>query len=230
MRKESFTNGEVYHVFNQGVDKRNLFLEEHDVNRFLTTLKEFNTIEPIESLYLINRSNLRFSDQVAKKVERSQRPLVNFVAYCLNPNHFHFLIEQVEENGISNFIKRVCGGYSWYFNKKYARRGPLFQGPFKARRVDNNDYFLHASVYVNLNNEVHRIPKKFSHLVRSSWEEYTVPASGLCKKENILDQFNNSSEYVSFARETLPFIQERKEDLKDLLLEELFSDQVAKNI
>src|SRR3989344_438138 len=61
------------------------------------------------------------------------KPLINIVAYCLNPNHFHMILEQIEDSGISKFMKRLAGGYSWYFNNRYKRSGTLFQGPFKAK-------------------------------------------------------------------------------------------------
>ena len=92
MRKESFANGEFYHIYNRGVDKRDVFMDKNDFERFLQSIKEFNVIDPIGSIY----ENSFGQDGYLKSKARN-KPLVNFVAYCLNPNHYHFILEQIEE-------------------------------------------------------------------------------------------------------------------------------------
>src|SRR3990167_2446833 len=144
--------------------------------------------------------------------------LENIICYCLNPNHYHLLLEQNVEKGISEFMKRLNCGYTHYFNIKNKRNGALFQGKFKAVHVDSNSYLLHLSAYINLNNRVHRLKRT----IKSSWKEYVNDFDGVCSKEIILDQFNNVSEYVSFAESSLRDIVERKKlkkELENLLLE-----------
>ena len=77
--------------------------------------------------------------------------LVDIGIYCLVPNHFHLLIKEKTENGISEFVKKVATGYSMYFNKKYERTGSLFEGPFKAKRIDTDEYLKYIFSYIHLN-------------------------------------------------------------------------------
>ncbi len=211
-RKTSFVIGEHYHVYNRGVDKRIIFADTHDVHRFFQSMIEFNTVPPIGSLY--ENSFLQLGGETPKSGEK----LVNIIAYCLNPNHFHLILEQLTDGGISEFMKRL-GGYTGYFNKKHERSGSLFQGVFKDVHIDSNEYLLHVSAYVNLNDRVHQLGGETPKLVESmsSWGEYMDKGiKGICEKEIILGQFKNVSEYKEFALSSLEAILKRKEDLKDL--------------
>ncbi|MDO8522820.1 MAG: transposase [bacterium] len=211
MRKIQFVNGEFYHIYNRGVDKRNIFNNSYDIQRFLQSMNEFNTINPIGSLY----ESSFLSPEIKSK--RKRKKLVNFIAYCLNPNHYHFILEQLTNNGISQFMHRLGGGYSWQFNKKYQRSGSLFQGTFKAKLIYSNEYLLHLSAYVNLNYKVHKLGGLAAKLIKSSWAEYsTDQISGICEKSIILNQFKSDKEYKAFALDTLPTLIERKEQNKEL--------------
>ncbi len=208
MRKTKLVTGEFYHIYNRGVDKRSIFKKDNDLARFFQCLDEFNSEKPIGSLF-------EFSF-VKEKIKHKNLKLVNIICYCLNPNHYHLVLEQHVDNGISEFMKRLNGGYTNYFNAKYKRSGALFQGKFKANHIDSNEYLLHVSCYVNLNNQVHKL-KTNSFL--SSWSEYIdIIQKGLCKKDIILNQFDTKKEYKTFAEESLNNISERKELLKELSL------------
>lgn len=212
-RKEAFVNGEFFHVYNRGVDKRIIYTDEYDIRRFFKSMVEFNTADPIGSLYENSFSKL------GGETPKSEGRLVNVVAYCLNPNHFHFILEQVTDGGISEFMKRLGGGYTNYFNNKYERNGSLFQGVFKSVHVDTNEYLMHLSAYVNLNDRVHKLGGETPKLVksRSSWGEYTDErVKGICEKEIVLGQFARSGEYEEFALNSLESIIQRKEELKDV--------------
>ena len=99
-RKEAFVNEEFFHVCNRGVDKRIVFMDEYDIRRFFQSMVEFNTIDPIGSLY--ENSFLQLGGSTAKL----KKELVNIIAYCLNPNHFHLILEQLVDGGISEFMRR----------------------------------------------------------------------------------------------------------------------------
>jgi len=213
MRKKPFANGEFYHIYNRGVDKRIIFSDDEDLERFFQGMVEFNTINPVGSLY--ENSFRKLGGPTAKLEKR----LVNIVAYCLNSNHFHFILEQVSGGGISEFMKRLSGGYTWYFNNKDKRSGSLFQGKFKAIHIDTNEYLLHLSAYVNLNNKVHQLGGPTAKLIssKSSWGEYIDKnLKGVCEKDIILDQFKNINEYKKFSLSSLEMIKKRKEDIKDI--------------
>ena len=207
-RENNFGNGEFFHVYNRGVDKRVIFTDSYDIRRFFKSMVEFNTIDPIGSLY--ENSFLQLGGPTPK--------LVNIIAYCLNPNHFHFILEQLVDGGISEFMKRLGGGYTGYFNNKYDRSGSLFQGKFKNVHIDSNEYLLHVSAYVNLNDRVHQLGGRTPKLVASmsSWKEYMdKEMRGICEKEIILEQFKTSKEYEEYALASLDASIRKKVDLKD---------------
>ncbi|KKT41944.1 MAG: Transposase [Candidatus Giovannonibacteria bacterium GW2011_GWA2_44_13b] len=205
MRKIKFVNGEFYHVYNRGTDKRVVFQDNEDFERFLQSMEVFNTTQPVGSL---------FEYAFADKKEKRWPKLVNIVCYCLNKNHYHLIFEQLVEGGISEFMKRIGGGFTNYFNFKNHRSGILFQGRFKAAHIDSNEYLLHVSAYVSLNNQVHR---RKGDKYRSSWQEYLGRTDkALCFKDIILNQFKNKNEYRNFAENSLKSILERKDLLKEL--------------
>lgn len=211
MRKVQFVNGEYYHIFNRGVDKRDIFTNQKDLNRFLQGMQEFNVLEPIGSMYA---ASFRKKSLLRNLVSKREGQLVNFICYCLNPNHYHFVLQQLVDRGIEKLMHRLGIGHSNYFNKKYKRVGSLFQGPFKAIHVDSDEHLLHVSVYVNLNSKVHQID---SPLVKSSWKEYISNyRDGLCAKDVILNQFESINSYKEFAERSLRISIERKELEKHL--------------
>ena len=213
MRKIKFANGEFYHIFNRGTDKRTIFSDKHDFQRFLISMNMFNCATPIGSIY-----EQSFIEK--PKLGGRTTKLVNIICYCLNINHYHLILEQVTCGGISEFIKRLSGGYTRYFNIKNRRNGVLFQGKFKAAHIDSNEYLLHASAYVNLNNRVHKLGGRTT---KSSWEEYVGNVEdGFCKKNIIVSQFKNKKEYKNFAESSLLDILTRKQlakEMKQMLLE-----------
>ncbi|PJE57966.1 MAG: transposase [Candidatus Portnoybacteria bacterium CG10_big_fil_rev_8_21_14_0_10_36_7] len=117
-----FENGSFYHIYNRGNRKQQIFLSSRDYERFLGKIIEYK-----------------------KKIN------VNIIAFCLMPNHFHFLIQQLSINAISKFFSDLCNSYSKYFNTKYETVGSLYQGRFKAKLIDSDEYLIHVSRYIHLN-------------------------------------------------------------------------------
>lgn len=222
MRKVPFSIGEYYHIYNRGTEKRSIFSEEADIVRFFQSMLEFNVVDPIGSIYKHSFTKKQSSlESLAPKEDR----LVNFVAYCLNPNHYHFILQPRVEKGIEKFMQRLGTGYTNYFNSKYERTGALFQGKFKSVHIDSNEYLLHVSAYVNLNDRVHKLRSSTSQLVKSksSWGEYIgKEKTRWCEKEGVLSQFRNKNEYKIFAQNSLNGTLERRfteKEQKALLLE-----------
>jgi REP element-mobilizing transposase RayT len=207
MRKTEFANGEYYHIYNRGVDKREVFLDEKDYIRFLKSVKEFNVDRAIGSLKDLQALRARSADGLLEPVNR----VVDIIAYCLNSNHYHFILRQLEDKGIEKFMHKIGMGYTNYFNKKYNRSGSLFQGPFKSIHINSNEYLLHLSVYVNANHAIHNYSEK--DWPYSSYLDYTGKREGkLCTKEVILGQFdNNFLEYEKFIQTNLEYFKEKKE-------------------
>jgi len=211
MRHTKFEKKEFYHIYNRGTDKREIFLDKEDVWRFLQCLKELNSVETIGSLY---ENSFRRKDKLGSSASK----LVNIIAYCLNQNHFHFILEPLEEDGVQKFMHRLSTGYTNYFNNKNKRSGSLFQGSYKAKHILSNEYLLHMGVYVNLNDRVHEGMNHswMDKLPFSSFNEYiNKEIKGICKKDMILGQFKNPEDFSSYCFEALSLIQKRKKDLKE---------------
>jgi len=209
-RKVKFIEGEYYHIYNRGVEGRLIFNEPRDLSRFIESVKEFNSPESDGGIY-------RNSLEKYKKKKKGNR-LVNIVCYAFNPNHFHFLLTPLTEKGVETFMQKLGTGYTMFFNAKYKRKGSLFQGVFKSSHIDSNEYLLHLSVYINLNNKVHQLRGETSQLVRNSWDNYANNSrdSLLGDTSIIVNQFKNTKEYKKFAQDILPDIIEHKKTLKEL--------------
>lgn len=210
MKNTSFVTGEYYHAFNRGTDKRNVFLDDFDYFRFLRSLKEFNQVDPVVSLYIKDQLGRSNKANIAVRPLRIKK-LVEIVAYNLIPNHFHLIIKQLRDGGISEFMKRVGGGYTGYFNHKNKRSGVLFQGKFKAVHINSNEKLLYLSAYVNGNHKVHgsRKNNKFS-----SMQEYLKGKGNLCNPKIILNQFRIIKDYAEYTENTVKEINEVREDIK----------------
>jgi len=211
MRKTQFAKGEYYHIYNRGVDKRSIFEDKEDTLRFLQSMKEFNCVEPNGGIFIQSLKKNKFGNSVPK--------LVNFIAYCLNQNHFHFILEPLIDNGVQKFMHKLALGYTNYFNEKYARSGSLFQGRYKAIHIETNEYLLHLSVYVNLNDRVHGdLNKKWLlDLPFSSLAEYQgIRKNKFCTTDMVLAQYKSNTDYCQYANSTLRGIMERKNSLKEL--------------
>lgn len=217
MRNLDFAEGEFYHIYNRGVDKRTIFPEIEDINRFFEGMNLFNNTRSIGSL---ERKVRRHSVSTRSEEISEKARLVKFVAYCLNSNHFHFILKQIAEKGIERFMHKLGMGHSKYINTKYKRSGALFQGSFKAIHIDSNEYLLHVSAYINLNDQLHRGRHGVS--TKTSWEEYISKQNlEFCEKEIVLGQFKNREGYQKFAEESLRDMVKRKEMWKELENEEI---------
>lgn len=181
--KTYIENG-IYHVYNRGVEKRRIFEDEQDYTVFLHYLKRYLT-EPENKIY------------VRWKVELNQK--IKLLAYCLMDNHFHLLLQQVPKDALTSFIRCQTNAYTRYFNQKYKRVGPLFQGRFKAVLVDRDNYLVHLSRYIHLNPLGHKENFTRSDLVKlknysySSYLDYIGKRnSGWVDSAMILDYFKSN--------------------------------------
>ncbi len=208
MRKIPLINEEIYHIFNRGVDKRDIFSTDSDMDRFLMSMKYFNTKKPIQSIYLIEFQKNK--DQL----ESGLNPLVEIISYCILPNHFHFILKQKVTGGISEFMKRLSGGYTNYFNEKQKRSGSLFQGRFKSIHVDKDDYLSVLLGYVNYNDFIHSIPNSRKHFVYSSIKEIETEKYHLLNKKNtlkfILEKFGSVQSFQKHCKDIAEIIKAQR--------------------
>lgn len=143
-RSVSFVPGEFYHIYNRGNSKQVIYKDEADYVRFQKLLFLSNTTESFKLEYL------RRDRKSVYQIERAQ-PLVSKAAYCLMPNHYHILLTPHTEQGVSLFMKKLGTGYAMYFNNRYDRTGSLFEGKFRSRWVDTDEYMKYVYAYIHLN-------------------------------------------------------------------------------
>ncbi|MBU4536486.1 transposase [Patescibacteria group bacterium] len=177
-RKFTFENGEFYHIYNRGVDKRNIIMDENDIYRILESLDVFNTTQNVGSIHE-NSFEKRDDNQLGNPVSK----LVGIVAFNILDNHYHLVLKQISNNGISKFIKSFAGGYTKYFNEKYERSGVLFQGPFKAEHINSEAYLRYVIDYVNLNHFIHGLEKL--DILKSDWGERSSLEQYIISNKNI---------------------------------------------
>lgn len=146
-----FHAGHYYHIYNRGAGKQSVFLSDQDFRNFIEICKYYILFPQGKALSLHQRFKVPNLD-VPKSL--TNQP-VNLVAYCLMPNHFHFLIKQnlapSPTTSITNFMRRLCITYALYFQEQHKHSGALFQGKYKSILVDNDAYLLHLSRYIHLN-------------------------------------------------------------------------------
>lgn len=184
---KQFVENGYYHLYNRGVEKRNIFLDNQDYSVFLSYIKQY--LEPHE-----------------RPDPKSLVDDIDLIAFCLMPNHFHFLAKQKTIDGITKFMRAICTNYVMYFNKKYDRVGTLFQGKYKGVLLDNDTYLLHLSRYIHLN------PVKIGSDPKNSYSSYGyylgIKHAAWLKPDEVMNFFKNA----------------RKTSLKDYLSYESFVD------
>lgn len=147
------------------------------------------------------------------------KKIVEVLTYCLMPNHFHLLIKQLKEDGITEFISKLSNSYTKYYNTKYSRVGPLFQGEFKAVLIENDAQLIHVSRYIHLNPISSFLIKDLSTYPWSSYGEYINNINGICSKEQILGYFKSIKDYQQFVSDQIGYAQEL-ELIKHQIIEE----------
>lgn len=177
-RKILFMVGEFYHIYNRGILKNPIFIDEADKRRFIKLLFVCNSDKSVV-FKSIQGSPL-------DKIDRGNI-IVDIGAYCLMPNHFHFLVKERIENGLSSFMEKLSTAYAMYFNTKYERKGIVFEGRFRARHIDNDPYLNWVFSYIHLN------PVK---LIDSNWKENGI--SDPAAAENFMQNYKYSSYYDYF--------------------------------
>lgn len=209
--KRLFQNGSYYHLFNRGIDKADIFWEAKDFERFLESLIYYQQDKP----------QVRYSYSNFKPGKRSAKVNFSIVCYCLMPNHFHLLVRQESDGGIKETMSLFLNSYAKYFNTKYNRSGPLFQGRFKSVLVSSDEQLVYLARYILLNPYVAHLTNSPEKYQWSAYKEYFFGKTSLpiCTKSNLLGIFqNNITEFSAFVSDYADFARTKK-DMQKLLLD-----------
>lgn len=191
-RTTPFANGEFYHLYNRGIEKQAIFVDRRDYSHFTKSLFYYTIQNPKPKFSVYRRTRIFPIDKTKK--------IVDIICYCLMPNHFHLLVKQLKDGGISEFMRRFIHSVTKYRNVKYTKQGPLFPGMFKAVRVESDEQLIHLSRYIHLNPLVSYLVKDLDLYEWSSYEEYIgTKSDGSCAKDEILDSFKSAEDYKKFV-------------------------------
>lgn len=220
-RKIVLVNDEIYHVFNRGVEKRPTFTDKRELQRVIDAIRFYRFAElPFKLSKFFNIShNERI--KILEKIERENSKLVEILSFCLMPNHFHLLLKQIQDNGITNFMSKVSNSYAKYFNTKHERIGPLFQGRFKAVHIQTDEQLIHVSRYIHLNPAASFLieAEKLKNYQWSSYPEYLgLLSTGVSNKESVLSFFKSKDRYEEFVMDQVDY-GKKLEQIKHLTLE-----------
>ena len=175
-RKTPFAQGEYYHIYNRGANRQPIF---------------------------------RCGDNYVFLLRRVKRYIVQWqivvIAYCLMPNHYHFVLLQAGEHPISYFVQSLFNSYTKAFNKMYGRSGTLFEGPFRAAHVTDDIYLLHLCRYVHLNPLEAGLVTGLRNWPYSNYLEWIEQRNGtLVDREFVRSHFSTSAEYIQFVADYTP--------------------------
>lgn len=210
-RTVPFVNGQYYHVFNRGVASMRIFETATDYKRFIKVMcyYQLGTIKP----------RFSFLDSSKMRLNKDNK-IVEIICYCQMPNHFHFLLKQISDGGVTEFVSKLSNSYTKYFNTKNKRTGPILQGEFKSVHVETDKQLIHLSRYIHLNPLVSFLTKDLNLYRWSSYKEYLgLDKADIGCKEIVLGQFKSPKDYQSFVLDQEGYGKEL-EYLKHHLLDE----------
>ncbi|KKT78274.1 MAG: putative transposase [Candidatus Giovannonibacteria bacterium GW2011_GWB1_45_9b] len=215
MRKIPFISGSFYHIYAHTVSDILLFQDNNDQKRFLNILFLANSESSLPRLDRAHDLNLVW-DARDGKLNLGQ-PLVQIIAFCLMPNHFHFLLGEGKDGNISKFMHKILVSFSKYTNLKYERRGHLFESNFHSKPLEDNNYLLRASCYIHLNpKDISNWNNQEENYFWSSYADYVKENrwGNLLSRDIIMSQFeNDQSAYQKFVEETRPEVSDLDTEL-----------------
>ncbi|MCF7835733.1 MAG: transposase [Candidatus Marinimicrobia bacterium] len=232
MANPTFVENKIYHIYNRGVEKRKIFMDDKDYFRFIHDLFEFNDQNNVPNInYYFDTKTMSVESRHLKKQKaekRSRKLLVEILAFTLMPNHFHLLLRQRVEGGISKFAQKLGAGYAKYFNTRYERVGSLFQGKFKAVSIDEDAHFLHILHYIHSNPlslSSYRPPRSIAREMKfledyrwSSYMDYIGKENfpSVTQREFLLDFYGGPEKYKKETKEWIKDWSKNTEKVKEV--------------
>lgn len=214
-------NDQIYHVFNRGINHQPTFLDKLEYKRVQVALDfySFGNLPTKLSRFLTlsNDDRGKIMDNLRKEGDK----LVEILAFCLLPNHFHFLLKQIKDHGISKYLANLQNSYTRYFNTKRERDGSLFLDQFKAVLISTDEQLVHISRYIHLNPYTSYVVKDVENLLEYHWSslpEYLKNKSEICQLEIIMNFFKTSKDYQNFIKDQADY-QRQLHKIQHLALE-----------
>lgn len=218
-RKVILATNEIYHIYNRSIAKELIFTSSRSLKRAIETIEFYRFPQEIrfsKFKSLPKEAKQKFLLDLEKK-----KPFVEIYAFALMPNHFHFLLKQVQEKGIVQFASNFQNSFAKYFNIKNDRNGALFQNSFKGSHIEDDEQFIHVSRYIHLNPVTSYIIE-FKDLSSYQWTSFNKYAgfgnNQFVNTDFLLKMFPSKNGYLEFVADQVDY-QRHLDQIKDLSLE-----------
>jgi len=220
-RKVPLVTGEIYHVVSKSIANFVIFNNDSEFLRMRALFKYYQIKDPPYKFNYFMKIKIKEEDfdEYFSLYLSNKEKLVQIIAYCIMSTHFHLILKQLKEGGISIFIGNVLNSYSRYFNTKHKRRGPLWEGKFKNILVKTDEQLLHLTRYIHLNPTSAGLVNKPEEWLYSSYLEYlgkVKEINRICYYEDLIDI--SASSYKNFVEDRISY-QKELEKIKHLILE-----------
>ncbi len=222
MKHPIFVDGEIYHVFNRSIEKQPIFYKVRNLVRAKLALDYYQFDQSHTRLSYALKMPKNQREAFLERLHTNSERRADILSYCFMPNHFHFLLKQNHKNGVARFVADFTNSYTRYYNTQNKKRiGPIFQGIFKAVRIENEEQLLHVSRYIHLNPLVSYLVDKPEDYLWSSLAEYLFKDKAeICQTELILGLFKSRRSYMQFILDQVDYSR-TLEKIKHLILEEV---------
>ncbi len=205
MRYENFVKNEHYHLFNRGVDGKNIFIDDQDKARFIFLITHLQSPARVLNISwytknFIKKNSFKINDDKIQEILKGRS--VELLAFAIMSNHFHLLVKNKKDDILSVYMHRVLTAYGKYFNTKYNKKGHVFEGPFGAKRIKDNNQLLHLSAYIHKNpKDIEEWKNDYEKYPWSSYQDYISSNrwNELISTDLILQQFKNQTKYKEFV-------------------------------
>jgi len=219
-RKTPLVNGEIYHVFNRSTGSIPIFTNKREYERFIFGINYYrHKIIPVK-LSLLKILSKEERGKILNDMINKDDLHNDLICYCIMPTHYHFVLKQLHDGGINNFLRLVSNSYSHYYNKKHDRSGSVFGGRFKSVHIETDEQLLHVVRYIHLNPYSSYIVKGFKELESypySSLNEYLGNSVfNICQKNLVMDYFKTAERYKKFVFNQAEY-QKSLEKIKHLI-------------
>ena len=213
---------QIYHIFNRGIASQPIFSSVYDYRRFIELIDYYRYTSPTLRFSFYRRLPDKKKQKYYYDMKNNKSPQIEIFAYCLMPNHYHFVIKEINGNGISKFIANLQNSYAKYFNIRNNRTGSLFSEMFKNVRVDKDEQFIHLVRYIHLNPLTSYIIKKPEELDNYPWSSLPFylfnSSSEFLERKLLLSYFKNIKELDKFTKDQIGY-QRQIHHLRYLTLE-----------
>ena len=205
-RKQQFVNGEIYHLILRGIDDNLIFKDINNYYRGIFSIYEFNDIKAV-TIQLRRKIRNAFKKKIKKldivDITDERDKLIEILAFCFMPNHIHLLVRQLKFNSITKFMSKLGTGYAGYFNRKYKRKGYVFQNRFKDVYIKDDNQLKVIFTYIHTNP---------ISLIEPKWKE-----KGIKNPKKVIDFLENykwSSYQDYIGKKNFPSVTKREFFLK----------------